>query len=241
MMTHPAEAFKPTLTTIKIPTYRKHSIRSSKMTAQEIASLQLKLQTAVRKHWKGVADRRRPACYSRGCGDVRPLRREHCRYGFPWEPVSDRRPRRTGPIDLDAEDSRLLVVFGAAVLAVGVGIILIARPVQGTLTLALVLSAYFAVEGVVTIMYALLHRREPATRWGWLIASGILDLAVGGLIVAGLPGSALWAIGLLVGIDLVFGGFALIRMALAGQKIDGIRRTVGGARCRRLSRRAARS
>jgi uncharacterized membrane protein HdeD (DUF308 family) len=99
---------------------------------------------------------------------------------------------------------------------------MLARPVQGTLTLTLVLSAYFAAEGVVTIMYALLHRREPATRWGWLIASGILDLVVGGLIIAALPGSALWAIGLLVGIDLMFGGFALIRMALAGRKIDGI-------------------
>ncbi len=84
------------------------------------------------------------------------------------------------------------------------------------------LGAYFAVEGVFTIMYALEHGGELSKQRGWLVASGILDLVVAALIISGLPGSALWAIGLVVGIDLVFGGISLIRMALAGRKIDGI-------------------
>lgn len=105
----------------------------------------------------------------------------------------------------------------SAALAVAAGLILILQPVAGTLTLTLVVSAYFIAEGITTIMYALAHRRELSGRWGWLFVSGLVDLVVAGLIIAGLPGSAAWAIGLLVGINLVFGGTSLIGMALAAR------------------------
>jgi uncharacterized membrane protein HdeD (DUF308 family) len=55
-------------------------------------------------------------------------------------------------------------------------------------------------------MYALEHRRELSERWSWLLLSGVMDLLIAFIIVAGLPGSAEWAIGLLVGINLVLGG-----------------------------------
>jgi uncharacterized membrane protein HdeD (DUF308 family) len=106
----------------------------------------------------------------------------------------------------------------SAVLAIGVGIILLVRPVQGTLTLTIVVGAYFLAEGVATIMYALEHRRELSERWSWLLVAGLMDILIAFLIIAGLPGSALWAIGLLVGINLLFGGAALIGMALAARK-----------------------
>jgi uncharacterized membrane protein HdeD (DUF308 family) len=106
----------------------------------------------------------------------------------------------------------------SAVLAVAAGIILLVKPVQGTLTLTIVVGAYFLAEGVTTIMYALEHRRELSERWSWLLVSGIMDILIAGIIIAGLPGSALWAIGLLVGINLVFGGATLIGMALAARK-----------------------
>jgi uncharacterized membrane protein HdeD (DUF308 family) len=192
------------------------------MAAQDVVDLQIKLQIAVRKHWKalliegillvvlGLAAIIVPSFASLavtiflgwlfligGLIELALLIWTQKTPGFWWSLLS-------------------------ALLAIGLGVILIVRPVQGTLTLTLALGAYFAAEGVVTILYALLHRRQPSIRWGWLVASGILDLAVAALIIAGLPGSATWALGLLVGIDLVFGGFALIRMALAGRKIDGI-------------------
>ena len=106
----------------------------------------------------------------------------------------------------------------SAVLALGAGIILLAQPVQGTLTLTIVVGAYFLAEGVATIMYALEHRRELSERWSWLLVSGLMDLLIAGIIIAGLPGSALWAVGLLVGINLLFGGATLIGMALAARK-----------------------
>jgi uncharacterized membrane protein HdeD (DUF308 family) len=107
----------------------------------------------------------------------------------------------------------------SAVLALGAGIILLAEPVQGTLTLTIVVGVYFIAEGVATIMYALEHRRELSERWSWLLVSGIVDLLIAAIIIMGLPGSALWAVGLLVGINLLFGGATLIGMAMAARKV----------------------
>src|SRR5712672_2614521 len=87
----------------------------------------------------------------------------------------------------------------SAVLAIGAGIILLAQPIEGTLTLTVVVGVYFLAEGVATIMYALEHRRELSGRWSWLLIAGIVDIVIAGIIISGLPGSALWAIGLLVG------------------------------------------
>ena len=108
-------------------------------------------------------------------------------------------------------------LFSAA-LAVLAGGILLAKPEQGILTLTIVVGAYFLAEGVVTIMYALEHRRELSERWSWLLISGVMDLLIAFIIVAGLPDSAQWAIGLLVGINLVLGGASMVGMALAARK-----------------------
>ena len=106
----------------------------------------------------------------------------------------------------------------SAALAVIAGIILLAQPVQGTLTVTIIVGVYFLAEGVATIMYALEHRRELSERWSWLLIAGIMDVVIAGMIIAGLPGSAQWAVGLLVGINLLFGGASLIGMALAARK-----------------------
>ena len=108
-------------------------------------------------------------------------------------------------------------LFSAA-LAVLAGLVLLARPMQGVLTLTIVVGAYFLIEGVTTIMYALEHRRELSERWSWLLVSGLMDILISFLIISGLPGSAEWAIGLLVGINLVLGGASLVGMALAARK-----------------------
>jgi uncharacterized membrane protein HdeD (DUF308 family) len=106
----------------------------------------------------------------------------------------------------------------SAALAVAAGLILLARPVQGVLTLTIVVGAYFLAEGVTSIMYALEHRRELSERWSWMLFAGLLDILIAFMIIAGLPGSAEWAVGLLVGINLLFGGASLIGMALAARK-----------------------
>jgi uncharacterized membrane protein HdeD (DUF308 family) len=106
----------------------------------------------------------------------------------------------------------------SAVLGIVVGVLLLASPIGGAVSLTILLSAFFIVEGIVSVMFALDHRRELTGRWGWMMASGIVDLVLGAMIFAGLPSTAAWAIGLLVGINMVFGGSALIGMALAARK-----------------------
>lgn len=105
----------------------------------------------------------------------------------------------------------------SAALAVLAGGILLARPLQGLFTLTVVVGVYFVAEGVATIMYALEHRRELSGRSSWLLIAGLMDILIAFFIIAGLPGSAEWAIGLLVGINLLFGGATLIGMALAAR------------------------
>ncbi len=105
----------------------------------------------------------------------------------------------------------------SAVIAIAAGIVLLIWPISGSLSLTLLLTAFFIVEGVASIMYAIEHRRQLSGRWGWMLVSGIVDLILAGIIIAGLPGTALWALGLLVGINLIFGGVAMIGMALAAK------------------------
>jgi uncharacterized membrane protein HdeD (DUF308 family) len=102
----------------------------------------------------------------------------------------------------------------SAIAGIVAGIVLLLWPLSGVVTLTLVLSAFLCVEGVLSILYALEHRRELSGRWTMLMFSGVVDLVLAALIVGGLPGSAAWAIGVLLGINLLFGGAALIAMAL---------------------------
>ena len=102
----------------------------------------------------------------------------------------------------------------SAALGVVVGGWLLARPLSGAVSLTILVVAFFIIEGIASIMFALEHKRELSGRWGWMLVSGIIDLALAAMIFTGLPGTAAWALGLLVGINMIFGGSALIAMAL---------------------------
>ena len=108
----------------------------------------------------------------------------------------------------------------SAALGIVAGLVLLARPASGVLTLTLILIVFFTMEGVASVMYALEHKRELSGRWGFMLASGIVDLILAAIIFTGLPGTAAWAIGVLVGINMLFGGSALIAMALHARAID---------------------
>ena len=87
-------------------------------------------------------------------------------------------------------------------------------PTANSISVAYLLTFFFVLEGIATIMYALEHRRKLSERWEWMVASGCVDLALATLVVSGLPGSAPMAIGILVGVNMVFGGSALIAMSI---------------------------
>ena len=103
-----------------------------------------------------------------------------------------------------------------ALLAILLGLILIFRPLAGVLTLTMVLIAFFILEGITAIALAVQHR-EHLRSWGWVLFSGIIDLLLACLIWAGWPSSADWAIGLLVGINMLFFGLSLVMTALAAR------------------------
>jgi uncharacterized membrane protein HdeD (DUF308 family) len=102
----------------------------------------------------------------------------------------------------------------SAIVAIVAGAVLLWNPLQGLVTLTFVLIAFFIVDGLITIFYAIAHRQELTGKWEWMLVNGIIDLILAGIIISGLPGAVAWALGLLVGIDMVFGGVALIAMAL---------------------------
>jgi uncharacterized membrane protein HdeD (DUF308 family) len=99
-------------------------------------------------------------------------------------------------------------------LALAIGIMMILLPVSGAISFTLLLTAFFIVDGVASIMYALAYRQQFADRWGWLLAIGVCDLVLAAIIIAGFPGTAVWALGLLIGIDMIFSGTTLIILAL---------------------------
>ncbi len=108
-----------------------------------------------------------------------------------------------------------LQVLGG-LLALALGAILLFYPLQGVLTLTILLAAFFVAQGIVKIMAA--FRQRPSAGWGWLMFSGILGVIVGVIIWAALPEAAIWVLGLLVGIELIFSGWAMVMIALAGKK-----------------------
>src|SRR4051812_11135996 len=104
-----------------------------------------------------------------------------------------------------------------AVLTVIAGIWILLAPIAGTITLTIVLVAWFWVSGVMRLI-AWYRVREVEGSW-MLLLNGILNIALGVLIWADLPSSAAWAIGLLVGINLLLAGADLVMTAFVGRKL----------------------
>lgn len=102
----------------------------------------------------------------------------------------------------------------SAIVGIAAGVVLLIWPFSGVFSLTVLLTVFLVLEGSVSIMYASAHRREKSSRWEMMLISGIVDLILAGFILAGLPGTAAWAIGLIVGVNLFFGGVALVALAL---------------------------
>jgi len=106
----------------------------------------------------------------------------------------------------------------SAILALAAGVLLLWNPMRGLVTLTYVLIAFFIIDGATMIFFAIAHRRELSRRWEWIMINGFVDLLLAALILTGMPGASAWVLGLLLGIDLAFGGASLIAMALAARQ-----------------------
>jgi uncharacterized membrane protein HdeD (DUF308 family) len=111
--------------------------------------------------------------------------------------------------------------LSTALLAMLLGVVLVLGPAQGVLTLTILLSAFFILEGVAAILLAL-HFRPHGLNWVWSLLSGVVDLALAYLICRGWPATATWAIGLLVGINMLFMGWSLVMTAVAARTTSNL-------------------
>jgi len=98
-----------------------------------------------------------------------------------------------------------------AIVAIVAGVLLFLYPVLGVLSLTAILIALFIIEGITKIVASFHLNKQRG--WGWVLFTGILDVALGFILWIGLPETALWAIGLLVGISLVFSGWTAVMFA----------------------------
>jgi uncharacterized membrane protein HdeD (DUF308 family) len=105
--------------------------------------------------------------------------------------------------------------LSSAVLAITIAIILFAAPELAIVGLPLLLMTFLVLEGFFSVMLALEHWRQLSGRWTWMLVSGVVDLCLAGFIVIGLPATARWALGLILAVNLIFGGGAVLAMGLA--------------------------
>jgi uncharacterized membrane protein HdeD (DUF308 family) len=89
-------------------------------------------------------------------------------------------------------------------------------PLTGIITLTIVIAALFIAEGIMELIMGL--RMRPHEGWGWVVFSGLVAVAAGLLIALSLPESAVWALGLLAGINLLFSGWSFVYLALSGRR-----------------------
>ena len=113
--------------------------------------------------------------------------------------------------------SSFLWTLVPALLCLAVGVLLICQPVTGAYSLTFLLTAFFIAEGVFQIASSFTYRDLVPASWGWMLASGIADLVLAGIIIWAFPSSAMWALGLVVGVNLITSGLAVTMMAIAGR------------------------
>ena len=104
----------------------------------------------------------------------------------------------------------------SGILSIIVGGMFLLYPLQGIAALTMLLIAFFLIEGSIKIAFGV--QLKPLQGWGWLVLSGIISLLMAGILWSGWPGTAIWAIGLLVGINMIFFGSSLLTLALSISK-----------------------
>ncbi|PSH67861.1 hypothetical protein CU102_16805 [Phyllobacterium brassicacearum] len=99
----------------------------------------------------------------------------------------------------------------SVILALLIGFLFLRDPAQGLLTVTLLLIVFFMIEGISKVVFSLTIR--PFPNWGWLLASGLVGILLSLILWASLPVTALWLVGLLLGIQLISVGAALTQLA----------------------------
>jgi uncharacterized membrane protein HdeD (DUF308 family) len=100
----------------------------------------------------------------------------------------------------------------SGVLSIVVGVLFLKAPIGALEALTLLMASFFLVEGIFKVVAAASYRFAA---WGWPLVSGLIDVALGAMILADWPGSAFWVLGMFLGISLIFRGADWIGLGLA--------------------------
>ena len=101
--------------------------------------------------------------------------------------------------------------FMFGLLAALAGLSLVTQPGAGLATITLFLAVWFFVDGVISLVQG--FRWRPSEGWGWMVFSALISIICGVMIWRQFPVSALWLVGVLVGIRLLFSGWAMVMLA----------------------------
>lgn len=103
-----------------------------------------------------------------------------------------------------------ILAFLGGALSIFCGVFMLARPLHAVVALTLVLAIFFVVDGIGRIVMS--FKLKPESGWGVILFSGIITTILGFMIWRQWPVSGLWAIGLLVGIRILFAGISMITL-----------------------------
>jgi uncharacterized membrane protein HdeD (DUF308 family) len=109
------------------------------------------------------------------------------------------------------------LAFVGGILTLGAGLIVAARPGIGLATLTLLLGGSLVMDGISGAILA--FRVRPEKGWGWMLFSAAMGVVLGFLLLREWPLSGLWAIGTLVGINLLFSGLSIISVGAAARSV----------------------
>ncbi len=105
--------------------------------------------------------------------------------------------------------------FGFGLLAGLCGLSLVTQPGAGLATITLFLAVWFFIDGLFAIFHGISWR--PAPGWGWMLFNGVISIVLGIMIYRQFPSSAVWLVGLLVGIRLLLSGWTMIALGAIGR------------------------
>lgn len=105
-----------------------------------------------------------------------------------------------------------------ALLALGVGLLLLFFPLSGIFTLTLLLMVFFLMDGIFKVTQSFQIREMKG--WYWLLISGVLSLLIAGLIFSGWPGTSPYILGTFVGISLTIIGAVVFAIGYQFKQIS---------------------
>ncbi|MEC7838999.1 MAG: DUF308 domain-containing protein [Chlamydiota bacterium] len=102
-------------------------------------------------------------------------------------------------------------------LSILVGLLLLAFPIKGIITITLLIAIILFFEGAIQLYLG--FQLRDFRGWGWIVFSGFVSVVLAMMIWSELPGSASWVIGLLVGINMLIVGISQLLLVMVTPKV----------------------